>query len=77
MSLKELYQTSPLGMVFGALLIMDLVQAALFSMLSCVCSFNEFFNFRNFNCNIFISNIWCNITMAYWKISDMFDRRLE
>jgi MFS family permease len=74
MSLKELYETSPLG-VFGAFNY-GLVQAALFTMLAV---YAASMNFSIFEISIVTFLLSMSGAISQWpigKLSDMFDRRL-
>jgi MFS family permease len=74
MSLKELYETSPLG-VFGAFNY-GLVQAALFTMLAV---YAASMNFSIFEISIVTFLLSISGAISQWpigKLSDMFDRRL-
>jgi MFS family permease len=74
MSLKELYETSPLG-VFGAFNY-GLVQAALFTMLAV---YAASMNFSIFEISVVTFLLSISGAISQWpigKLSDMFDRRL-
>ena len=73
MTLKNLYEASPFGMVSSFL--WNNTSCSIY-FISCLCNINEFYNFRNIYCNIFISSFLVLFHSFQLKISDIYDRRL-
>ena len=72
MTLKDLYHASPFGMVSSFFWNHTISFVHSFSSL---CNINEFYYFRNINCNISLAISGSVAQFPVGKISDMYDRR--